>query len=341
MKISYCLLFAVGGANSFNHAPSTSRRHLSPAYKTSILHLSFDYFTSKQKQPFRSLSSTDDQVGETPLEKEVVSPEKIAARKKRVFGGYKILGSSYALVSALILAKGPLNSGLIAASGPFLASSICWILLGAAKNDRLSSETYKRLNISLFEYGLVGVFVGILLKLNPLWTVSCFIAVVNSIKGYGYGLKGWELSGKSFTLAKEDLIRGTKNSVKTMVIAPNLKSVGYLAATATVGILKFSKLFEAIRMATTGYPKEIIGNCILRLSGFVLLTHIMFSLKDAADRNRLEGTTFVQLNAVSSFSFVAMAVAAYAEGTRVVLWTSLGFSVMTMLYTVLSILKKK
>ena len=53
-------------------------------------------------------------------------------------------------------------------------------------------------------------------------------------------------------------------------------------------------------------PIAISGR-LIRFAKLSLLASLVFSLKDAADRGRLDGTTFVQLNFLSSFAFGTMA----------------------------------
>jgi hypothetical protein len=40
----------------------------------------------------------------------------------------------------------------------------------------------------------------------------------------------------------------------------------------------------------------------------MLLTIVLFTLKDASDRDRLEGTTFIELNALASLTFGSWAI---------------------------------
>eukprot|EP00592_Proboscia_alata_P014955 CAMPEP_0194395850 /NCGR_PEP_ID=MMETSP0174-20130528/124652_1 /TAXON_ID=216777 /ORGANISM="Proboscia alata, Strain PI-D3" /LENGTH=83 /DNA_ID=CAMNT_0039191831 /DNA_START=2151 /DNA_END=2400 /DNA_ORIENTATION=- len=48
-------------------------------------------------------------------------------------------------------------------------------------------------------------------------------------------------------------------------------------------------------------------NRVLSVRRFYLLKSVMYTLKDAADRDRLSGSTFVQLNFVSTLAFVFLA----------------------------------
>lgn len=229
-----------------------------------------------------------------------VSPEnvgKVRGRKQRVITGYRLSMALFAVFGAVIAA---LSRQPLYGTGPLLAAGVSYILIGAAQNDRLSSETYKRLNIGLFEFGTVGLLAGYLMKLSPAWGIACFIGIVNSIKGYGYGLKGWILQNNS---AKDDLTEGMKGNIKTMAKIPNIKSFGYFLGTGAVGFLKVAKLLEVFTLIKGSANPNTIGTRLFRLSKLMILTIIMFTLKDAADRDRLEGTTFIELNFLSSITF--------------------------------------
>ena len=227
---------------------------------------------------------------------------KVKGRKQRLVTGYRILVGAYGLLGISIFAIIRKPFFIV---GPFLAGGISYILKGAAKYDRLSSDTYKRLNIALFEYGIIGFVAGQCMKLNLLWSLTCAITVVNSIKGYGYGVKGWQLAKTSIT---EDLQNGIKTTMAGVVNVPNVKSAGYLAATLTVGALKIAKLIEVCRICLdSDRGLYLLGTRLFRLSKLMALTIVMFTLKDATDRDRLEGMTFIELNILASISFAAWA----------------------------------
>mmetsp|Transcript_8325 Transcript_8325/g.10917 ORF Transcript_8325/g.10917 Transcript_8325/m.10917 type:complete len:312 (-) Transcript_8325:325-1260(-) len=261
-----------------------------------------------------------------------VTPEKVAGRKKRVSTVYKIMVAEQAIVGGMLYK----TSGVPFYSvGPLLASGVSFILIGAANSNRLTSDTYKRLNLALIQYGLLGFISGIFMGQKPLWFISCFITVVNSVKGYGYGLKGWELGNASL---KDDIMSGLKANLKSMTKIPNLKSAGYLAATLTVGTLQLAKIAELFNIVTTGGGKFLFGTRLFRFIKLMLLNVIVFSLKDAADRDRLEGTTFIQLNALSSISFAFWAL--YEKVATPLGGALCFFSVFSAMNGVYSIIKK-
>lgn len=222
---------------------------------------------------------------------------KVIGRKKRVKLGYQVVSTGYAAITCIALSKYGLNpSGAFIAAGPFLASGIAYILVGASANDRLSSDTYKRLNLALGQFGLVGLLArGIVTTQKSLFIATSFVAMVNCIKGYGYGLKGWELKKAS---AVQDLIDGTKTAAATVTKIPNAKSLGYLGATLTLAPILVLNFWNSVKFAFARSDLAYAAY-LFRYKKLLLLTVAAFTLKDAADRGRLEGTTFIELNFMS------------------------------------------
>lgn len=258
----------------------------------------------------------DDVIQETDANTDAAAAEaklakKLKGRKKRVIGGNKIIMTAYTIFSIFGILQipqafySPLQfPRLCYTSGPLLAAGFAYILIGAAENNRLTSDTYKRLNLALIEYGFIAFILGVMLKLKASWTIVAFITFVNSVKGYGYGLKGWELVPTS---AKKDFTDGMKSNFDTMTKIPNAKSAGYLAATLTILSLKLVKFMEVVKSVIAGERGYRLGVNLFRLSIYMMMTTTVFTLKDAADRDRLEGTTFIELNALAAFAFATWA----------------------------------
>mmetsp|Transcript_2612 Transcript_2612/g.3860 ORF Transcript_2612/g.3860 Transcript_2612/m.3860 type:complete len:355 (+) Transcript_2612:78-1142(+) len=240
---------------------------------------------------------------------------KIAGRKKRVVAGYTIMTAGYSLYSLLLLtlARAPLYN----VSGPLMTAGISYIMKGAASAGRLASDTYKRLNLTLLGYGLITFTTEIGLTLGPLWLITNLVTIVNCIKGYGYGLKGWELQGETVAMFKDDIKSGLKSNVECMkqILKPNKISTGYWVAT----------VISAFVMLQKGWELLVTMKCGLGMVDFAryfVMTNVLFTVKDASDRKRLEGTTFIQLNLMASLAMLS--------------WASLGGSIGSILYALIS-----
>eukprot|EP00592_Proboscia_alata_P020402 CAMPEP_0194403186 /NCGR_PEP_ID=MMETSP0176-20130528/1826_1 /TAXON_ID=216777 /ORGANISM="Proboscia alata, Strain PI-D3" /LENGTH=93 /DNA_ID=CAMNT_0039200889 /DNA_START=634 /DNA_END=916 /DNA_ORIENTATION=+ len=72
-------------------------------------------------------------------------------------------------------------------------------------------------------------------------------------------------------------------------------------------------------MALMGGSHGGLGNRVLAVRPFYLLKSVMYTLKDAADRDRLSGSMFLQLNFVSTlaFAFLAALYATTLAGSQV------------------------
>jgi len=231
--------------------------------------------------------------------------KKVEGRKRRVLWGYRSVALSYAASSGLALRRyGVTPSSCYTVAGPLLAAGVAHVLSGAAQNNRLGSNTYKRLNIVLAKYAAIGMICAALArKMCSFWTALSFVAMVNSIKGFGYGVKGWKLEG-GMKAIKDDLRSETKSVAKSVLsVPPNLQSTVYLAATCTVLALNINELFEIAKLLSVGSDAVKILPRLSYCARFLLLAGTSFTLKDAADRGRLEGSTFIELNFLSSLVF--------------------------------------
>jgi hypothetical protein len=288
---------------------------------------------------------------------------KVEGRKKRVILGYRIVMIQFLVTTLLFVAsrggvkERPPTPAFVAywTSGPLLVAGVSHILRGAAQYDRLSSETYKRLNLFLAAYGILSLSMALLAPetfRGPLFIVPPLFATVNAIKGYGYGVLGWDKKKKKSSsgrsILQSDLWNGCQETIKSLFSLPKrsttttrndaasslAKSIGYLVATWVVTLLAVGKAWDIVQLLAGGgaaagaaSTKILIASRCSRLARFTLLSSILYTLKDAADRNRLTGTTFIQLNALSSWAFATMA------GTF--LFTSVAFCLIFVVMCVL------
>jgi len=247
----------------------------------------------------RSSSGSSDSSGDetTAAASPTKMETKIAGRKKRVEVGYKIVASAYALVTCIALVKyrtAPIPASYIAA-GPWMASSVAFHLVGSGTNDRLTSGACKRLNLALASFGFVGLLAkDIVTTGQPVWIIACLVAMVNSIKGYGYGLKGWDLKmmdGNSGAVG--DIVGGTLSSIAAVFNLPGgasgvfSRSAGYAALAITFGAMKFARLYKIAAHVFSAGPssKFVLTPLAFQYKKLLLLTVAAFTLKEAVDQN--------------------------------------------------------
>lgn len=227
--------------------------------------------------------------------------------------GYLLTAAAYLASGVEALGRmGPLSPTFSHCAGGYLVppATLSVVLAGAARSDRLGSDMYKRLNLAMLQSGLLGL--GSIALTTAGWdeprtklnAAAFALAVINSTKGWAYGVLGWDKKGTETTLLG-DAIDGTKSTAKGLLSIPkNVSSALYLAATGLVGSLQFVKLSQITRhiLANSVTRGGGLAPLLARYNRLSLLTLVLYTLKDAADRDRLGGTTFVQLNVLAALS---------------------------------------
>jgi len=273
-----------------------------------------------------SSSESNDTSGGGDDEKKI--EKKIAARKKRVEIGYQTAALAYALVTCVSFVKFqffqrvPLPINLFITAGPFMASSVAFHLVGSGSNDQLKSDACKRLILALASFGFIGLMAkDIVTTAQPLWIFACLVAMVNSIKGYGYGLKGWDLKMMDGNAgAVKDILGGTLASVKAVFTLPAIfsRSAGYAAMTITFAAMKSAILYKYISGSAES-NKMVWCNLAFGYKKLLLLTMAAFTLKEAVDQDETEspkgwGAAPVGLGLATSVATGAMAAQSIASG---------------------------
>ena len=271
--------------------------------------------------------SDDDQEDQMKMEK------KIKGRKKRLIGGYKVGSTFYLLSSFVLLAltsttlpisttkKITYRLAYVFSAGHYTMSSILSILQNAASHDRLSSDTYKRLNIVTIFYGFISLVVSIKClppilfnqsRLSPsilqtlVWKVPALVALINGCKGYGYGVWGWEKKPSSGSNLRSDVGSDFLNGLKTIIPTvfrrnqppKDKKDMIYAVGTAWIGgwtLLQSLNFFARLISPTSTLTPYQIYDGWTGVARFGLLSTMLYTLSDASARGRLSGSTFVQL----------------------------------------------
>jgi hypothetical protein len=233
---------------------------------------------------------------------------------------------------------GPVGLGLplYAASGPYLAAGVSSTLESAASAGRLNSDTYKRLALFLTEFNLCGLATILLAvggttlrqQLFYVLSLASFLSLSPTLAGYKNG------EGKLF---------GDIGAViKEFFTCKNLNGFIYLGGTWFVAALKVLKVVDIVNLITEGNPAKTLATRAVRLGRLALLTGTMLVLKSAADRDRLEGTTFIDLNILSSIVFGTLSyyIKTIRSAVTPLVYASAGFSAFTALNAINSMTKK-
>jgi hypothetical protein len=230
-------------------------------------------------------------------------------RKNRVVLGYKAMLTSYLAAGTMSVTRSSgFSSSLLRVIAGYIVmpAGLSYILISAAANNRLGSDTYKRLNLSMLGYSGIGLAVVKLSKgRNQLLALALILSLINCTKGYVYGVLGWDK--KNDTSVFNDITKGSVDSVKGFFSIPkNFASFGYQVALIMVAYLKIERLLEVLRfIKASSIDAQGLAMPLARLNRLVLMSLCLYTLKDAAERDRLGGTTFIELNLICSLSLAA------------------------------------
>lgn len=177
---------------------------------------------------------------------------------------------------------------------------------GAYDNNRLGSDTYKRLNLGLFAFMVVGLFAipgeaGFLSSAIGAIILSILLTIVR-LYGVALAWRGWEcgVGDNSLKALWNEIVNGTKETVKGLRVKDQKKALTYRNLLVLIVVGSVSSFFDGIFLLR--YLKEFgksLFDVSLKISAVArlsMITTMVYSLKDAAERDRLTGTTFIQLN---------------------------------------------
>lgn len=234
--------------------------------------------------------------------------------KDKLTKRYKIGSILFGLVS-VILATMPdrtkavkLGSKYAGSAGYGLAAGTCHILADATSNDRLSSDTYKRLNGGLFFFCFISLFaIPGEAAFHPQFGPAILLMMAMAfMKGWGCSVayEGWktgveESSGRNASVTAKQLAaefgHGIKSTASGIFRTPR-KGFVYLLYLLVVLAGGFSAVMEAQFYMKYSAPLFDISLQWSAFARLVLVSSMVYSLKDAAERGRLTGTTFIQMN---------------------------------------------
>jgi len=199
------------------------------------------------------------------------------------------------------------------AAGYAIAGGLCHILAGANEKDRLSSDTYTRLNVGLLGFSALGILfapaeAGFFFTAPPAIILSLIMTLA---QGYGIlvSFLGWKrgvdpagtvgLKQTPQNLVNE-LRDGTKTTLKGLRVENAKKALAYRNSLIVVAFGIVSCAMEGFfnwryreALQRSWFEVSLQGSAVSRL---FMISTILYSLKDAAERDRLTGTTFIQLN---------------------------------------------
>jgi hypothetical protein len=187
-------------------------------------------------------------------------------------------------------------------AGYACAAALCDILQSAHAQGRQSSDTYKRLHLAVALFSLTSLTAipgeAGFFRLNQQGPVLSLLTAVRSI-GALVALWGWKASIQK-THVVQELRGGIVNTLKGLRVRDGKKALTYRNSFLIVLGAALSSFFQGRFLRS--YQKEFLKtnfqislqwSAVARLA---MVAVMIYTLKDAAERDRLAGTTFIQLN---------------------------------------------
>lgn len=220
----------------------------------------------RQSSPTLDNQNRVDALSMTSTSDDDSSPEESSDDDKtsKLVQEYQTASIAYGVtIAVMLLRHGILNVDVLySATGPFLGASLAYILKGAAENDRLSSDTYKRLSLLSLGYAALGTGIVVTLLVRALFTknfpsfayalfgVANGLALIPAFKGFKSG------AGKENKDLVKEVWEVTKDSAKGLVSVENASAIVYLVGTWLFGVVKLYKFLEIF------YRIKVSGVCV-------------------------------------------------------------------------------
>lgn len=187
-----------------------------------------------------------------------------------------------------------------------IAAGLSRILSAATAENRLSSYTYKRINLGLLGFCSLGLSAlpGEAAFLNSSDAAMVMAGALTALRLFGtlISFMGWKrgvTDGSPRGLVAE-LVQGTKDTVLGLKVQFSKKALTYRNCLVMVclGIVSnfmgglFSIRYQK-EFTRTWFEISLHWSAVSRL---FMIASIIYSLKDSAERDRLTGTTFIEMN---------------------------------------------
>ena len=194
--------------------------------------------------------------------------------KEKMAKAYNLSTALFGFISILLLVcpdktlTKQLASKIGGAAGFGLASGASYILAGANEQDRLTSDTCKRLNVGVFGFSVLGLAgvpgeAAFFRTATPVMVTSFFM-LVTRIVGASVAYQGWTrgVASNSTTLV-QTMVEGMKSNIRGLYVKrqDKKKSLFYRNCMLVVMCGMFSNFMGGIfdiRVSTVGYLMRLL-----------------------------------------------------------------------------------
>lgn len=218
-------------------------------------------------------------------------------KRTAMINGYKSSMKLYIISSFFLLMMTGSYNKFNNAAGLVVAAGLAHILTDATEHDRLGSDTYKRVNIGLMGFNLINILnmsgeLELFRMLPRGYTCFSMTAITQAVGGCTAYL-GWRQGLANNANLQQELKGGIQSTFRN--IWPT-KGRGTIYRNALLAIL-VGTLITIFKLATSlRVPGLRITLYASELARLWLVATIVYSLKDAGERGRLTGNTFIQMN---------------------------------------------
>jgi hypothetical protein len=193
----------------------------------------------------------------------------------------------------------------------FLAGGSCHVLAESARTKRLfTSDTYKRLTFGTLVFGLISLWslpgevgcnstfgTGVIVTMVAA-QITKFVTALVSFVGWEYSAGGYE-TGNRVRNSFNEIYKGCKRVWKSLPVTDKRPATFYrtffLLVTIFNPLCNIPELTFNLRQCVGLFSLPVSLN-ISSIARLGLLSVILYVLKDAAERDRLNGSTFIKLN---------------------------------------------
>jgi hypothetical protein len=252
------------------------------------------------QQPIRCITNSRRSVTRLHAEdsSEAALPEVDDGKQGSIARGYTASKKLYLLLSVVLLGLTRDYRKFTSVSGFFIAAGLSHILSRATENNRLTSETYKRLNVGLMGYNILSLFtipgeVGLFLGTAKAYVYMGFAFVVQSY-GAHMSYEGWLRGLGEAAVPGKELRKGVLATLKTLWPT---KEGGTMYRNFLM--LFIAECFRMLYNVVVGLRVSGLLEASLLTGAFarrILIATMLYSLKDAGERGRLQGNTFIKMD---------------------------------------------
>jgi hypothetical protein len=281
------------------------------------------------------------------IDGDLKNQEIIDKRQRQVQNGYRMTGFIYIAVAVYDLVQKGIHSQSLyqVMGGPVLLAGLSFLLQHAAKADAepplngsaptnppelsLASHTCKRFNWMLLGHSMITLSLPLIdppssirLLLVPSAAVACSVMILPSLttlwnagKGYVYGgVIGW-IPKRHICAVFTDIQEGWDQGTLPILLRRrnSRESWTYMLLGSVVGAMTLAKAKQAAGwiglgvLSRSSYSPMALISHLSRLARLMVLLGMVFSLKDAVDRDLLATTPFWQLNALVAGTMASLA----------------------------------